>query len=73
MDWQRAAANRQRAERVMALTKVARTVAASSAEAAVLRADLAWAVLQASRGDGGAGRPLVAELHVDGQGTSALA
>eukprot|EP00969_Alexandrium_andersonii_P274109 12114822-Alexandrium_andersonii.AAC.1 len=61
LDWQRATANRQRAERVVALAKVARTVAASSTEAAMLRTDLAWAVLQASRDDNGAGRPLVAE------------
>eukprot|EP00969_Alexandrium_andersonii_P355828 15445284-Alexandrium_andersonii.AAC.1 len=39
----------------------------------MLHTDPAWAVLQASRGDGGAGRPLVAELYVGGQGTCVLA
>eukprot|EP00969_Alexandrium_andersonii_P309272 13667084-Alexandrium_andersonii.AAC.1 len=63
MDWQRAAANKQRAERVVALTKVARVVAADGAEAAMLHTDLAWAVLQASRDDGSSGRPVVAELY----------
>eukprot|EP00969_Alexandrium_andersonii_P214745 9484057-Alexandrium_andersonii.AAC.1 len=43
VDWQRAAASKQRAERVVALTKVARAVAADGAEAAMLRTDLAWA------------------------------
>eukprot|EP00969_Alexandrium_andersonii_P173428 7667107-Alexandrium_andersonii.AAC.1 len=57
MGWQRAAASRQRAERVVALTKVARAVAAAGTEAAMLHADLAWAVLQASRSEGSSGRP----------------
>eukprot|EP00969_Alexandrium_andersonii_P110245 4864607-Alexandrium_andersonii.AAC.1 len=63
MDWQRAAASRQRAERVVALTKVARAVPADGAEAAVLHTDVAWAVLQASRDDGSSARPVVAELY----------
>eukprot|EP00969_Alexandrium_andersonii_P165326 7306598-Alexandrium_andersonii.AAC.1 len=57
MDWQCAAASRQRAERVVALTKVARAVAAAGNEAAMLHTDLAWAVLQASRSEGSNGRP----------------
>eukprot|EP00969_Alexandrium_andersonii_P186008 8218543-Alexandrium_andersonii.AAC.1 len=63
MDWQRAAANKQRAERAVALAKVARTVAADGAEAAMPRADLAWAVLQASHDDGGSGRPVVVDFN----------
>eukprot|EP00969_Alexandrium_andersonii_P190106 8399654-Alexandrium_andersonii.AAC.1 len=57
MDWPRAAASKQREERVVALAKVARTVAADGTEAAMLHTDLAWAVLQASRDDGSNGRP----------------
>eukprot|EP00969_Alexandrium_andersonii_P176181 7790306-Alexandrium_andersonii.AAC.1 len=69
MDWQRAAASRQRAERVVALTKVARAVAAAGGEAAMLHTDMAWAVLQASRGEGRDGRPVVVELYVSDQGS----
>eukprot|EP00969_Alexandrium_andersonii_P208726 9218591-Alexandrium_andersonii.AAC.1 len=63
MDWQRAAASRQRAERVVALTKVARASVAAGGEAAMLHTDKAWAVLQASRGGGRDGRPVVVELY----------
>eukprot|EP00969_Alexandrium_andersonii_P024981 1090917-Alexandrium_andersonii.AAC.1 len=55
MDWQRAAASKQRAERVVALTKVARVVAGAGTDAAMLHTDLAWALLQASHGDGSSG------------------
>eukprot|EP00969_Alexandrium_andersonii_P234449 10351175-Alexandrium_andersonii.AAC.1 len=68
MDWQRAAASRQRAERAVALTKVAQAVAAAGNEAAMLHADLAWAVLQASCNEGSNGRPVVAELYVNDRG-----
>eukprot|EP00969_Alexandrium_andersonii_P216176 9548369-Alexandrium_andersonii.AAC.1 len=73
MDWQRAAASKQSAERAVALTKVARVVAAAWTEAAMLHTDLAWAVLQASRDDGSSGRPAIAERCVNDRGTCELA
>eukprot|EP00969_Alexandrium_andersonii_P249148 11011627-Alexandrium_andersonii.AAC.1 len=48
-------------------------MAAAGGDAVMLHTDLDWAVLQASRGEGSDGRPVVVELYVTDRGTCELA
>eukprot|EP00969_Alexandrium_andersonii_P200159 8841751-Alexandrium_andersonii.AAC.1 len=48
-------------------------MAAAGGDAVMPHTDLAWAVLQASRGSGRDGRPVVIELYVTDRGTCELA